>query len=68
MRLHTEIQRALEATGRPWRVCTGGKHAKVYVDDRMVTVIDMDAKRVRARTPLNAVAQIRRAGRGEVAR
>lgn len=68
MRLHTEIQRALEATGRPWRVCTGGKHAKVYIDDRMVTVMDIDAKRVRARALLNAVAQIRRAGRGEVAR
>jgi len=67
-RLPSEIEDLLRASGQPWRVDTGSKHFKVIVGGRLAAILpkSLTRHRVKDRSHRNAVAQIRRAIRGEI--
>lgn len=63
MRLPADMKAALEDSGLPWRIEAGGRHLKVIVNERFVTILPRSA-RVRMMTNgahRNAMAHIRRA-------
>lgn len=63
MRIDPEITRALDATGLPWRVEQGSKHAKLYLGPQLVGVLPHDGKAIDGYARRNTLAQIRRAAR-----
>jgi hypothetical protein len=64
MRLDPELTRALDATGKPWRMANGSRHVKLFMDDRLIGILPHNG-RLENRSPnarKNLLAQIRRAG------
>lgn len=65
MRLDPEVTRALDATGKPWRTVNGGRHVKLFVDDRLVGILPRGGRatdNAASRSKMNLLAQIRRVG------
>lgn len=58
-----EIVQALEASGRRWRIENGGKHRKLFIEDRLVTVLPFKSSDSNRRGTANIIAAIRRAAR-----
>lgn len=64
MRIDPELTRALDATGKQWRTVNGGRHIKLFVEDRLVGVLPRGGKmnnNSSSRSKMNLLAQIRRA-------
>jgi hypothetical protein len=61
--LPDDLQRLLDESPVPWRIETGGKHYKVYIADRMVTILPKsnNARNYTWRSHRNAMAHVKRA-------
>lgn len=61
-KLEREIQDMLDPTGLPYEIKEGGRHRKVILCGRMVTIMPMHGRNdVPGRAWKNSLAQIRRA-------
>ncbi len=61
--LHPEIRAALDDCGVSWSVENGAKHAHLYVEGKLIAVIDRKGDARTTRMVRNAVAVIRRVAR-----
>jgi hypothetical protein len=65
MKLHPKIEKALE--GANWRIENGGRHRKLFVEDRFVGILPFGSKGdAHTRSVLAIRSQIRRALRNRV--
>lgn len=60
LKLDKSIRGALDATGLPWTVETGGKHHKIRLAGRLVGVFSMGNNTQPPHTVHNTVSNIRR--------
>lgn len=57
------VEKALNATGLPWKITTGKKHRQVRLDGKLVGVLPFTSKREDPHAIKNVCAQIRRAAK-----
>lgn len=57
------VQRELDACPLPWRIEAGGRHRKLYVAGRFITILPYGRAKEADRMNLNVCAHIRRAVR-----
>lgn len=62
MKVGPRVRQALEALGRPYEIVPGGKHWKVLVEGRLLTIIGRSINET-GRHDANTAARIRRAAR-----
>jgi len=57
------MRRLLDESGIPWRLETGGRHHKLFIDDRMVCVLPLSGgtNKPLGRQNKNSLASVRRA-------
>lgn len=65
--LHSKLISALEETGQPWHAKEGKRNVKIFVNSRLATCVGRRQHEA-DRAMKNAVASIRRAGRGQFGR
>ena len=66
VRLPVGLREALDETGLPWEVETGGKHHKVKLGGKLVGILPLSRlkhKSIDRRALLNTISQVRNAAR-----